>query len=255
MRPAGGGPRDRWEAPMARWVRPALLVLLVAAGGIIATTVDLPPLAEIRSWVRSAGWAGPVLYAVGFTLVSLTPAPATVLTVGAGALFGWWVGLPVALAGALGGAYLGFAMARLLGRAALQGLVGERMARLDGVLSRRGLLAVIAVRLVPTGPFAMVNTACGLSSVPARHYVVGTAIGMLPGIAAFVAVGAFGATPWSTPFLAAVLALVALVAGGALLARRRTGTDRPVRVGSRSSPGGEPAADTGPDADRQDRSD
>jgi uncharacterized membrane protein YdjX (TVP38/TMEM64 family) len=240
---------------MARWVRPALLVLLVVAGGIVAATVDLPPLADIRAWVASAGWAGPVLYAVGFTVVSLTPAPATVLTVGAGALFGWWVGLPVALAGALGGAYLGFAMGRLLGRETVQGLVAGRLARLDGLLGRRGLLAVIVVRLVPTGPFAMVNTACGLSAVRVRHYVVGTAIGMLPGIAAFVAVGAFGATPWSTPFLVAVLALAALIAAGALLARRRTGTDRPVRVGSRSAAPGEAAADPGPDADLQDRSD
>jgi uncharacterized membrane protein YdjX (TVP38/TMEM64 family) len=237
---------------MARWVRPALLVLLVVAGGIVAATVDLPPLAEIRTWVRSAGWAGPVLYAVGFTAVSLTPAPATVLTVGAGALFGWWIGLPVALAGALGGAYLGFGLARLLGRAAVHGLVGGRMARLDGVLCRRGLLAVIIIRLVPTGPFAVVNTACGLSSVSARHYVLGTAVGMLPGIAAFVAVGAFGATPWSPPFLLAVVALVALVVAGALLARRRARGDDPVVIGPVAVP--DDATGASPDADLRDRS-
>jgi uncharacterized membrane protein YdjX (TVP38/TMEM64 family) len=221
---------------MGRWVRPALLAALVVAGVVVALTVDLPPLAEIRAWVRSAGWAGPVLYAVGFAAVSLTPAPATVLTVGAGALFGWWVGLPVALAGALGGAYLGFGLARTLGRATVQGLGGSRMARLDGLLGRRGLLAVIFVRLVPTGPFAVVNTACGLSAVRVRHYVVGTAIGMLPGIAAFVGVGAFGATPWSTPFLVAVLALAVLVAGGTLLSRRRRRTGRPVGVGADADP-------------------
>jgi uncharacterized membrane protein YdjX (TVP38/TMEM64 family) len=221
---------------MGRWVRPALLAALVVAGVVVALTVDLPPLAEIRAWVRSAGWAGPVLYAVGFAAVSLTPAPATVLTVGAGALFGWWVGLPVALAGALGGAYLGFGLARTLGRDTVQGLVGTRMARLDGLLGRRGLLAVIFVRLVPTGPFAVVNTACGLSAVRVRHYVIGTAIGMLPGIAAFVGVGAFGATPWSTPFLVAVLALAVLVAGGTLLSRRRRRTGRPVGVGVDADP-------------------
>jgi uncharacterized membrane protein YdjX (TVP38/TMEM64 family) len=236
---------------MGRWVRPALLVLLVAAGGLVAATVDLPPVTEIRAWVRTAGWAGPVLYAVGFTAVSLTPAPATVLTVGAGALFGWWVGLPVALAGALGGAYLGFAVARLLGRSAVQGLVGSRAARLEDVLRRRGLLAVIAIRLVPTGPFAMVNTACGISAVAARHYVIGTALGMLPGIGAFVAVGAFGATPWSTPFLVAVAALAALVVGGALLGRRRARRNQPVAV--RPSSAGVDGADEPPAEDLRDR--
>lgn len=219
---------------MARWVRPALLALLIVAGVVTALTVDLPQLAEIRAWVRGAGWAAPVLYALGFAAISLTPAPATVLTVGAGALFGWAVGLPVALIGALGGAYAGFGLARLLGRATVQGFGGERMARLDGALRRRGLLAVIFIRLVPTGPFAMVNTACGLSGVRARDYVLGTAVGMLPGIGCFVAVGAFGATPWSTPFLVAVLGLAALVAGGVLLGGRRLRRDRAVTTAPRS---------------------
>jgi uncharacterized membrane protein YdjX (TVP38/TMEM64 family) len=241
---------------MARWVRPGLLVLLAAAGVVVALTVDLPQLGEIRAWVRGAGWAAPVLYALAFALVSLTPAPATVLTVGAGALFGWVVGVPVALLGALGGAYGGFGLARLLGRATVQGLVGERLDRLDGALRRRGMLAVIIVRLVPTGPFAMVNTACGLSAVRARDYVLGTAIGMVPGIGCFVAVGAFGATPWSMPFLMAVLGLAALVAGGALLGRRRFAGDRPIRAGRRSAG---PTAETDPidapvDAEGLDRS-
>jgi uncharacterized membrane protein YdjX (TVP38/TMEM64 family) len=237
---------------MARWTRPALLVLLIAAGVVVALTVDLPQLVEIRAWVRGAGWAAPVIYAVGFAAVSLTPAPATVLTVGAGALFGWSVGLPVALVGALAGAYSGFGLARLLGRATVQGFGGERMARLDDALRRRGLLAVIFIRLVPTGPFAMVNTACGLSAVRARDYVVGTAIGMLPGIGCFVAVGAFGVTPWSTPFLVAVLGLAALVAGGALLGGRRARRDRAGAGGRSSDP---PAAVDGPvEADHHDRS-
>jgi uncharacterized membrane protein YdjX (TVP38/TMEM64 family) len=231
---------------MARWVRPALLGLLVVAGVVVALTVDLPPVTEVRAWVRAAGPAAPVLYALGFALVSLTPAPATVLTVGAGALFGWSVGLPVALAGALGGAYGGFGLARLLGRAAVQGVVGRRMARLDSALRRRGLLAVVFLRLVPTGPFAMVNTACGLSAVRARDYLLGTAIGMLPGIGCFVAVGAFGATPWSTPFLVALLGLAALVAGGALLGGRRAARDRAAAHGPGSDP--PPAVDDHPDA-------
>lgn len=237
---------------MARWVRPALLGLLVVAGVVVALTVDLPQVAEIRAWVRGAGWAAPVVYALGFALVSLTPAPATVLTVGAGALFGWTVGLPVALVGALGGAYTGFGLARLLGRDAVQGVVGRRMARLDSALRRRGLLAVVFLRLVPTGPFAMVNTACGLSAVRTRDYLLGTAVGMLPGIGCFVAVGAFGVTPWSTPFLVAVLGLAALVVGGVLLGGRRARGDRAAANGPRSDP--PDAVDAGPDADRRDRS-
>jgi uncharacterized membrane protein YdjX (TVP38/TMEM64 family) len=209
---------------MARWIRPGLLVLLVGAGIAVAATVGVPPLAQVRTWVAAAGWAGPVLYAGLFALASLTPAPASVLTVGAGALFGWAVGTPVAFAGALVGALAGFGMARTLGRSTVEGLGGQRLARLDAMLRERGLLAVIGIRLVPLGPAAMVNAACGLTAVRTRDYVTGTAIGLLPGIVTFVAFGAFGTQPGSAPFLLAVLALALLIGVGVVTNRRRAGS-------------------------------
>ena len=211
---------------MARWVRPGLLVLLVGAGIAVAATVGVPPLAEVRTWVQAAGWGGPVLYTGLFALASLTPAPATVLTIGSGALFGWTVGVPVAFAGALVGAVAGFGMSRALGRSTIEGLAGERLARLDGMLRDRGLLAVIGIRLVPFGPFAIVNATCGLTAVRTRDYLAGTAVGLVPGTVVFGAVGAFGTTPGSAPFVLAVGALIVLVGIGVLGNRRRAGADR-----------------------------
>lgn len=205
---------------MARWVRPALLVVLVAGAVATAVTVGVPPVAEVRSWVEAAGWAGPVLYAALFAALSLTPAPATVLTVAAGVLFGWPVGVPVALAGALTGAVVGFGLARVLGRSAVERVGGDRLARLDALLRRRGLLTMLAVRMMPIVPFAVVNAACGLTGVRARDFVLGSALGMAPGMAAFVAIGAYGGEPGSTPFLLAVGGLAVLVAGGAVAARK-----------------------------------
>ncbi|MCO1653538.1 TVP38/TMEM64 family protein [Pseudonocardia humida] len=205
---------------MARWARPALLVVLVVAGAVLALTVGVPPLSEIQAWVRSAGWAGPVLYAAIAALASLTPGPATMLTVGSGVLFGWPGGVPVALTASLTSALVNFTMARLLGRSTVQGLAGDRLERLDAALRRRGVLAVIGIRLVPMAPFAIVNAACGLSGVRVRDYVLGSAFGLLPGTVTFVAVGAFGTSPGSLPFLVSLGALGVLVGGAALAARR-----------------------------------
>ena len=102
---------------MARWARPALLVALVLTGAALAATVGVPQLPRIQAWVAAAGWAGPVLYASIAAVASLTPGPATLLTVGAGVLFGWGLGVPVALAGSLTAAVTSFTLARLLGRA------------------------------------------------------------------------------------------------------------------------------------------
>lgn len=210
---------------MARWMRPALLVAVVLAAAAVAFLVGVPPIQQIRAWVSSAGWAGPVLYAALYAGLSLTPTPATVLSIGAGVLFGLGVGVPVVWAGATAGAVAGFALARYLGRATVEGLGGERLARLDALLRRRGLLAMIGIRILPVVPFAILNVACGLTAVRARDYVLGTALGIIPGATAFVAIGAYGAEPGSLPFLLSVLGLAVLL-GGAVMARRHRAAGR-----------------------------
>jgi uncharacterized membrane protein YdjX (TVP38/TMEM64 family) len=79
-------------------------------------------------------------------------------------------------------------------------------------------------------PFAAVNYACGLSALRLRDYLLGTAVGILPGATAYVTVGAFGATPGSAPFLLAVAGVAALTLVGAALVRRSR----------RTTPGGQP---------------
>lgn len=206
---------------MRRWWRPVLLGAIVVAAVVVALVVGVPPPGEIRNLVAAAGWAGPVLFAAVYAGLSLTPVPATVLSVGAGVLFGFPLGVPVVMAGAFTGAAVGFLLARHLGRATLRGVGGDRLARLDDLLRRRGLLAVLAVRMVPVLPFAVINMACGLSALRTRDYLVGSALGMLPAVTAFVGIGAYGAEPGSVPFLVSAGGLAVLLVGGTVLARRR----------------------------------
>jgi uncharacterized membrane protein YdjX (TVP38/TMEM64 family) len=204
-----------------RWVRPAVLVALVAVAVVVALTVGVPPVEEIRRRVAGAGPAAPVLYALLYAGLTLTPVPVSVVTIAGGVLFGVAVGLPAVLAGALVGAVAGFAVSRYLGRGTAARIGGQRLARLDALLRRRGVVAVIAVRLVPLLPFTTLNVACGLTAVRLRDYVVGTAVGVLPGATAFVTIGAYGADPGSAPFLLAVGGLAVLAVGGLVVARRR----------------------------------
>jgi uncharacterized membrane protein YdjX (TVP38/TMEM64 family) len=218
------------EVDAMRWSRPALLAALVLALVIVALVVGVPPLVEIRAWVAAAGWAGPVLYAALYAGLSLTPAPASVLSVGGGVLFGLAVGVPVVMAGAITGALLGFGLARRLGRESVQrlqaraGAGAERLARLDALLRRRGLVAIIGIRLAPILPFAVLNMACGLTALRFRDYALGSAVGMLPVATAFVAVGAYGGDPGSLPFLVSVIGLAVVLLAGAVLAGRNRAT-------------------------------
>ncbi|WP_252342011.1 VTT domain-containing protein [Rhodococcus sp. 14-2483-1-2] len=204
--------------------RGTTLKLLAAAVVVIALvivlgTVDLPDPSFIRDRVASAGPWGIALFVVLYTVLSATPFPASTLTIASGLLFGLAVGATVVVFAATMGAYLGYWGARALGRGQVARTEWDRLRRLDAMLGRRGLLSVLLVRLVPL-PFSLVNYAAGVSAVGQRDYVVGTMIGIVPATVAYTALGAYGTSPLSWPFAIALLAVLAIAAGSALLARR-----------------------------------
>ncbi|WP_245154260.1 VTT domain-containing protein [Rhodococcus sp. 1R11] len=204
--------------------RGTTLKLLAAAVVVIALvivlgTVDLPDPSFIRDRVSSAGPWGIALFVVLYAVLSATPFPASTLTIASGLLFGLAVGATVVVFAATMGAYLGYWGARALGRGQVARTEWDRLRRLDAMLGRRGLLSVLLVRLVPL-PFSLVNYAAGVSAVGQRDYVVGTMIGIVPATVAYTALGAYGTSPLSWPFAIALLAVLAIAAGSALLARR-----------------------------------
>lgn len=201
-------------------VRAAGLGVLVVAAVVVAVVVGVPDVAALRAGLAEAGPAAPVLFVLLYAAASLAPVPKNVLSVLGGLLFGLGTGVVLVLAGALLGAGAAFGLGRALGRAAVERFTGTGVARVDALLRRRGLLAVLGLRLVPLVPFTALNYAAGLTAVRVRDYALGTVLGMLPGTLAFVALGAYGTSPGSWPFVLAVLALAGLVAGGAAVAHR-----------------------------------
>lgn len=197
-----------------------LLVALLAAAVVVAVLVGVPDLAAVRRTVERAGWLGPVVFVVGYGGATLAPVPKNVLSVAAGAVFGLVAGTALVLAGACLGAVTAFGLARVLGRESVQRLAGDRLDRVDDLLSRRGLVAVLLLRLVPVVPFTVVNYGAGLTGIRFPPYLLGTAVGILPGTVSFVALGRYGTRPWSWQFGAAAAALALLSLGGWLLARR-----------------------------------
>lgn len=168
---------------------------------------------RLQRLVESAGWAGVVIFVLGYAVLVLVPTPASVLTILGGALFGLWWGTVLAWAGALLGAYGGFLLGRRLGRPAVDRLLHGRLEQADQVLARHGLVAVLAVRLVPLFPFTPLNYACGLLRVRRRDYVLGTAVGVVPGTLAYAAVGASGADPRGIAIGVGGLMVLALLGG------------------------------------------
>ncbi len=195
----------------------ALILILLGAVGL-ALTLGTPDIEAMRSDVAAAGVWGPALFFVLYAGLALIPCPKALLTAAGGALFGLWGGAGLALAAALLGAVISFGVGRLLGRDAVDRLIRGRLARVDALVAGHGLSAILIVRLVPLVPFIAVNYASGLSGVRFRHYLLGSAVGMVPGTLAYAALGAYGTNPWG--LAAAASALVVLAAGGSWWARR-----------------------------------
>ena len=70
----------------------------------------------------------------------------------------------------------------MLGRDTVRRLMGTRISRLSVRVARRGVIAMIIVRTLPLAPYGVVNIVAGASHIRWRDYLIGTAIGMLPGI-------------------------------------------------------------------------
>ncbi|QZY30129.1 TVP38/TMEM64 family protein [Nocardioides coralli] len=213
-------PEQTARSRRSSWLRLAAFSLVVAAAVAVALVVDLPSADQLRDRVESAGWAAPVLFVAVYVASTIAPVPKHVISAAAGLAFGLALGVALVWLGAMIGAVASFWLGRLLGRSAVERISGGRVAQLDALLSRHGLVTVLLLRLVAVVPFTAINYAAGLTGLRHRDYVIGTGIGILPGTAAFVALGSYGTSPTSWPFLTAAAVLVLLTVLGTVAARR-----------------------------------
>lgn len=158
------------------------LVVLAVAGREIAAL--LPRFVE---WVESLGAWGPVAFIAGYSIAPVVFAPAFLLTIAAGAIFGVVKGVAYVMIGATIGSTFAFLTGRYFARHFVEGLLHRdpRLAAVDRAVERRGLRLVLLLRMSPAVPYTLLNYALGLSRIRLLDYVVGS-IGMLPVVAAYV---------------------------------------------------------------------
>ena len=197
------------------------LVLSVAIASALAWVVIGGDLDTVQSTVESTGAWGPVVYVALHVLLTLVPVSKNLLAGVAGALFGLVGGIALSWVASMISAAVTFAIARRLGRKAVASMTGPRIDRVEEIMRQQGLLAVIVTRVTPVIPFTIVNYGAGITAVTSRDFVLGTAIGVLPGTVGYAALGASAGRDATTFVLAGVMA-VALFAGSLFLGWRAT---------------------------------
>ena len=113
----------------------------------------------------------------------------TLLTLMTGYLFGILEGSLLVIIGATLGSVAVFLAARGALREPLQRRAGPWLGKMERGFKEHALSYLLILRLLPLFPFWLVNLVPGLLGVPLRTYLIGTALGIIPGTVIYAAVG------------------------------------------------------------------
>jgi uncharacterized membrane protein YdjX (TVP38/TMEM64 family) len=172
-------------------------ILLIAIVGIAilygAHRIGAGPwLTNALDWIRGLGPLAPLAFIAMYIVACVAFIPGSILTIGAGVIFGVVLGsIYVSIA-----ATLGATAAFLVGRYLARGWVSARLEgnpkfkAIDEAVGKEGWKIVILTRLSPVFPFNLLNYAYGLTRVSLRDYFFASWLGMIPGTVLYVYIGA-----------------------------------------------------------------
>ncbi|MCH4813295.1 TVP38/TMEM64 family protein [Vreelandella neptunia] len=191
----------------------------------------------VRQW-RTAPWMFAAVMAT-YASALLVMFPLSLLVVVTGLLFGPVWGLAYATLGTLTSSVVSFWVGHWLGREALMRYGGRHLRGLSGYLSKRGIRTMTVINLLPLAPFTLTNMLAGAFHLKFRDYMIGSTLGIVPGLAAVILLGSqLGALFTAASAKELILAGVGLAAGVGLLVvlkryanRRQTSKKRPHREG------------------------
>ncbi|MHC4232103.1 MAG: TVP38/TMEM64 family protein [Planctomycetota bacterium] len=173
-------------------VRIILIVAVIATLLISAKIFDLQQIfRDTLAWISGLGSIAPLIFIAIYVLACVLLLPGSILTLGAGVVFGVVKGsIVVSIASTLG-ATCAFLVGRYLARGWVTGKIAgnENFKAIDDAVAREGWKIVLLTRLSPVFPFNLLNYAFGLTQVSLGHYVGASWAGMIPGTIMYVYIG------------------------------------------------------------------
>lgn len=173
-------------------------------------------------WVESSGWVGWIWFIILYTLSCVLFLPGSVLSFGAGAVYGFWSGTLLVSLGSVAGALANFVFTRYL----LRGWMARKFAKsrkfqaLDHAASVDGWRLVLLTRISPILPHSLVSCAFGLSRISFLRFLAASWVGFLPISAAYAyggavigraAKGGLHQGPWAWAAYSIELAITVLI--------------------------------------------
>lgn len=174
--------RSKWVLYLVAAVALVLILKYIHVQDVLKAALD---------WIGKLGPWGPVIFVGLYVVATVLFIPGSVLTLGAGAVFGVALGSVCVSISATLGATAAFLVGRYLARDAIARKIekNEKFATIDHAVANEGWKIVLLTRLSPVFPFTLLNYAFGLTRVKLSHYVLASWIGMIPGTVMYVYLG------------------------------------------------------------------
>lgn len=168
-------------------IKPALFLAVLLA---LAASWRWTPLSRLINMEVLTDWGhflahnpySPLIVLGAYLLGSLVMVPVTLLVGATAIVFGAFPGSVYALGSCLLSAMVFYGVGAKLGRDALSRFTGGKLHRVSTHLARQGIFTIILARNLPIAPFSLVNMVAGASQIGFNDFILGTAVGMAPGI-------------------------------------------------------------------------
>ncbi len=149
-------------------------------------------IADTMDWIRASGWTGMVWFVVVYTFTCVFFLPGSALTVGAGAIYGFWGGTFLVTLSSVAGAAVNFLTSRYLLRALVKKYLARRpkFLALDHAIEKEGWKVIFVSRLSPIVPHSLVSYIAGLTRIGFWRFTLASTIGFIPISAAYSYAGA-----------------------------------------------------------------
>ena len=183
------GGRIHAFAVVASWAGFAASALLLVVALPVAALVQ-----ALQDWTQGLGLLAPLAFAALYGVATTVLVPGSALSLGAGVLFGVWLGTAVVWTGATAAIVVSFLIARHAARARVEALAATRprFAAVDGAVGEQGWKIVALMRLSPLFPFGLQNYFFGITAIGFWPYCIASAACIVPGTFLYVYLGYAG---------------------------------------------------------------
>ena len=131
-------------------------------------------------WISEMGIIGMFIFGAANVIAAVCLMPLMLFTLAAGFLYGTLLGTLVVSISCLVAALTSFLIARYVARSYVVASTGKTFASLDQSVKEEGFMLVMLIRCSPLHPYAFLNYAFGVTSIPVMDYAAASFFGMLP---------------------------------------------------------------------------